>query len=54
VRYVLAVPDAANCGSTAKGDRGLRCVAAKNLLAVQSSLGDLRGRWFEYRDASWR
>jgi len=24
-------------------------VAAKNLLAVQSSLGDLRGRWFEYR-----
>jgi DNA polymerase len=27
----------------------LGAVAAKNLLAVQSSLGDLRGRWFEYR-----
>ncbi len=27
----------------------LGAVAAKNLLAVQSSLGDLRGRWHEYR-----
>jgi uracil-DNA glycosylase len=27
----------------------LGAIAAKNLLAVQSSLGDLRGRWFEYR-----
>ena len=27
----------------------LGAVAAKNLLALQSSLGDLRGRWFEYR-----
>ncbi len=27
----------------------LGAVAAKNLLAVQSSLGDLRGKWHEYR-----
>ena len=27
----------------------LGAVAAKNLLAVQTSLRDLRGRWFEYR-----
>jgi DNA polymerase len=37
----------------------LGATAAKNLLAMNSSLGDLRGRWFDFKpsgvrnDSSW-
>jgi hypothetical protein len=67
VRNLLAVSDAADCGGQAESDRGPRsAIAAKTLLAMNASMMQLRGRFYDFRprefaatipigmDASWR
>ena len=54
---MLAIPHAADRGDQAKVVVALGAVAARNLLAINAPMSELRGHWYDFKpagsDASW-